>query len=75
MVIGLSFTAAYIIGEKFLGWDLRSLLGDFYVAPEGIGTIGCLLNFVVAIVISRITPEPSPELQRIVDDLRVPESH
>ena len=75
MVIGLSFTAAYIIGEKFLGWDLRSLLGDFYVAPEGIGTIGCLLNFVVAIVISRITPEPSPELQRIVDDVRVPESH
>ena len=73
MVVGLSFTAAYIIGEKFLGTDLKSVFGTWYIAPEGIGTIGCLLNFTTAIIVSRLTAPPSPELQKIVDDLRQPE--
>ena len=73
MLVGLGFTAAYIISEKFLGVDIKSMLGDWYVAPEGIGTIGCLLNFVVAITVSRMTSPPSEEIQQIVEDLRLPE--
>ena len=73
MVVGLSFTAAYVIAVKFIGIDLKSIMGDYYVAPEGVGTIGCLLNFVTAFVVGRMTPPPSPELQNIVDKLRVPE--
>ena len=74
MVAGLAFTATYIIGEKFLGFDFRGLLGEYYVAPEGIGTIGCLLNFAVAFLVSRSTAMPSEEVQKIVDQLRMPES-
>lgn len=72
MLAGLAFTATYIIGEKFIGIDFKSMLGDYYVAPEGIGTIGCLLNFAIALTVSRLTPKPSPEIQKIVDELRMP---
>ena len=74
MVVGLSFTAAYIISEKFLGVDLKGMLGQYHVAPEGVGTIGCLLNFIVAISVSRMTNPPSEEIQNIVDELRLPET-
>ncbi len=74
MLIGLGFTAAYIISEKFLGVDIKGMLGDWYVAPEGVGTIGCLLNFAVAITVSRLTAPPSEEIQQIVADLRLPET-
>ncbi|MEM9411365.1 MAG: sodium:solute symporter family protein [Planctomycetota bacterium] len=74
MVVGLVFTASYIISQKFLGVDLKAMLGNFHVAPEGIGAIGCLLNFVVAISISRVTKAPPMEIQNIVDELRAPET-
>ena len=73
MIVGLTFTASYVIAVKFVGVDLRGMLGDYYVAPEGVGTLGCLLNFATALLVSRMTPAPNPELQQIVDDLRVPE--
>ena len=31
-----------------------------------------LLNFLVAIVVSRITPSPPKEVQDIVEDIRIP---
>ena len=73
MIVGLSFTAAYVIAVKFMGVDLKGMMGDYYIAPEGVGTIGCLLNFATAYVVGRMTPAPSQELQDIVDELRAPE--
>lgn len=48
MIVGLVFTASYIIGTKYLGWP-NFILG---ITAEGIGAIGMLLNFVVAYLVS-----------------------
>ncbi|MGY8770446.1 MAG: sodium:solute symporter family protein [Pirellulales bacterium] len=42
------------------------------ISPQGVGTIGCLLNFIVAITVSRLTPAPPAEIQQLVEDVRIP---
>ncbi|WP_414563188.1 MULTISPECIES: sodium:solute symporter family protein [unclassified Anabaena] len=68
MLSGLIFTMIYIIGVKFAGMQPWF----FGVSPEGIGTLGMLINFVVTLVVSRLTPPPPPEIQALVEDLRSP---
>jgi len=68
MVVGLVFTATYIIGVSYFGMP-RWFLG---VSPEGIGTVGMLLNFVITIIVSRMTPEPPKEVQELVESVRIP---
>ncbi|HLP89892.1 MAG TPA: sodium:solute symporter family protein [Nostocaceae cyanobacterium] len=68
MLSGLIFTMIYIIGVKFGGWQPWF----FGVSPEGIGTLGMILNFIVTLVVSRLTPPPPPEIQALVEDLRTP---
>tara|TARA_B100001750_G_scaffold245960_1_gene266929 strand:+ start:1297 stop:3114 length:1818 start_codon:yes stop_codon:yes gene_type:complete len=70
MLSGLVFTAAYIVYFKFLGGTKAQLL--FGISPEGIGTLGMAVNFVVAFVVSRFTPPPPLEVQELVEDIRVP---
>ncbi|MBE9198267.1 MULTISPECIES: sodium:solute symporter family protein [unclassified Nodularia (in: cyanobacteria)] len=68
MLTGLIFTIVYIIGVKFGGMQPWF----FGVSPEGIGTLGMLINFVVTLVVSRLTPPPPAEIQAMVEDLRSP---
>lgn len=42
------------------------------ISPEGIGVIGMVLNFAVAIVVSRLTASPPNEIRKLVDSIRVP---
>ncbi|MDE5101760.1 MAG: cation acetate symporter, partial [Trichodesmium sp. St19_bin2] len=44
----------------------------FGISDQGIGTVGMLLNFVVSLVVSRMTSPPPLEIQKIVADLRSP---
>ncbi|HHE32594.1 MAG TPA: cation acetate symporter [Chlorobaculum parvum] len=73
MLSGLVFTAAYIIYFKFVNPAANNpdhwFLG---ISPEGIGTVGMVINFVVSLVVSRMTPEPPEEIQELVDSLRYP---
>ncbi|MQG02099.1 MAG: cation acetate symporter, partial [SAR202 cluster bacterium] len=80
MVVGLVFTYSYIEYFKglFLRWagspwseDVAEnwLMG---ISPEGIGTIGVLLNFAVAITVSHMTAEPSAKAQELVEHIRYP---
>jgi cation/acetate symporter len=68
MIVGLVFTATYIVGTKYLGWPNFV----FGITAEGIGAIGMLLNFLVAYLVSRATPPPPQEIQKLVDEIRVP---
>lgn len=68
MVVGLVFTAFYIIGTSYFGMP-RWFLG---VSPEGIGTVGMLLNFLITYFVSRMTPEPPKEIQDLVESVRIP---
>ncbi len=74
MLTGIIFTAGYIVFFKFLFPELNTeeywLLG---VSPEGIGTLGMALNFMVALVVSHATPAPPPAIQRLVENIRLPE--
>jgi cation/acetate symporter len=80
MLTGLIFTYAYI--EYFKGlflkwagapWGINSaehwLLG---ISPEGIGVIGMLLNFAVAIIVSFMTAAPPERVQHMVENIRIP---
>ncbi|MDE0086964.1 MAG: cation acetate symporter [Candidatus Poribacteria bacterium] len=73
MIVGFTFTAAYIIFFKFIKPDLNTpeywLWG---ISPEGIGTLGMVLNFIVSIVVSIFTPPPPEEVQVLVEEIRVP---
>jgi cation/acetate symporter len=73
MVSGLVFTFAYIVYFKFVDPQLSDpehwWLG---VSPEGIGTIGMLVNFAVALVVCHLTPPPPASVQQLVEDIRIP---
>jgi cation/acetate symporter len=68
MIVGLLFTLFYIVGTKFYGMPPWF----FGVSPEGIGTLGMIINFIVTLTVSRLTPPPPAEIQALVEDLRDP---
>ena len=73
MVTGLSFTFLYIGWFKL--WSPESNVAAnwlFGISPEGIGVIGMLLNFAVAIVVAKYTSAPPREIAWLVDKIRVP---
>ena len=73
MVVGIVFTTSYIIYFKFI--DKAANVAEnwlFGISPEGIGTIGMLINFSIAIGLSLKTKAPPEEVQRLVDRVRFP---
>ena len=74
MLSGLIFTATYIVFFKFISPELNTSKYWFLgISPEGIGVIGMIINFSVAIFISSITKPPPVEVYEIVDNIRMPE--
>jgi len=72
MVVGLAFTFSYIVYFKFINPTATSADWWFGISPEGIGTLGMIFNFVVAVVVSRMTAPPPEHIQHLVEDIRVP---
>ena len=73
MIIGILFTASYIIYFKpQLGGP--GLQENFWwgISPEGIGTLGMILNFGIALVVSRLTPPPPKEVVELTERIRTP---
>ena len=76
MIVGISLMLYYMAKFK-LGW-----LGEvppssewwFGISPEGFGSIAMLCNFVVSIVISKLTSPPPKKINDLVDNIRIPES-
>jgi cation/acetate symporter len=69
MVAGLLFTASYIIGSVYGGMSNWC----FGIGPQGIGTIGMLLNFAVTLGLTPLFPAPSAKVQEIIASIRQPE--
>lgn len=44
----------------------------FGTSPEGFGTFAMLINVVISITISRLTPAPPKDVQEIVERIRIP---
>jgi cation/acetate symporter len=73
MIVGILFTMSYIIYFKpQLGGPGTPDGYWFGIAPEGIGTLGMLINFIVAIVVSRVTPKVPEEVQDLTENIRYP---
>ncbi len=75
MICGMSFTTAYIIYFKFINPEANTAAHWLWgISPEGIGGVGMLLNFGVALVVSSFTSPPPTVVQDMVEDIRIPRS-
>ena len=73
MIIGLIFTLGYLIYFKFINPELNNKEHWWFgISPEGIGTLGMILNFVVSFIISKFTPPPPKHIQDLVEEIRIP---
>ena len=70
MIVGIGFTATYIIGNVYGGMSPWC----FGIKPQGIGAVGMLVNFTVALGLSRLFAPPSSEARAMVDSIRTPEA-
>ena len=80
MIAGLVFTCGYIeyfkgLFLKFLGSPWGENIASnwlFGISPEGIGVIGMILNFCVALLVSHVTSRPPREVVDLVGKIRIP---
>ena len=73
MVAGLAFTLYYIAYFKFMAPELNNAEHWWFgISPEGIGMLGALLNFAVAMTLSRMTAPVPSKVLALVDNIRVP---
>jgi cation/acetate symporter len=79
MLTGLLSTLLYIFWFK--GWffipgtEMMANTPDNWflgISPEAFGAVGALLNFSVALLVSRVSDAPPVEIQNLVEDIRVP---
>ncbi|GAA4257470.1 sodium:solute symporter family protein [Azospirillum formosense] len=76
MLTGLIFTMGYIL--YFKGIFIAPLAADvpanwmFGISPEGIGSVGMLLNFLVAFAVSKMTAAPPRDVQELIETIRLP---
>ena len=73
MVTGLLLMLFYMTKFKF-GWFGGGDQSDWWfgISPEGFGTLAMLFNFVVSLTVCHMTKEPSEEIQKLVEKIRIP---
>lgn len=79
MLVGLIATVLYIF--TYLGWFFipgTNMLPNteehwlWGISPLSFGTIGAVLNFATAFIVMKLTKAPPPEIQELVESVRVP---
>ncbi len=74
MLVGIGFTGFYIIGVQFLGMEKWTFgLFEQGINPQGIGSLGMILNFAVTLVLARFCAAAGPRAQQLIDTIREPE--
>jgi cation/acetate symporter len=81
MLAGIGVTMIYVFAHKGIffikGTDFLNLFGGkpnffFGISPNAFGAIGALINFVVAFAVKSFTTPVSPEIEAMVEDVRIP---
>lgn len=73
MVVGILFTFSYIVFFKFISPELNTPEYWFFgISPEGIGTLGMIINFVVATIVHKMTGDAPEDIQELVESIRYP---
>jgi cation/acetate symporter len=71
MIAGLALTITYMIYTlEVFGTSANDHI--LSISPEGIGTIGALVNFIVAIIVSKLTAPPPAHISEMVESIRYP---
>jgi len=73
MVIGMLCMLYYMVKFKF-DWFGGGSKEDWWfgISPEGFGTVAMMINFIVSIAFSFMFPKPPPEIQELVENIRIP---
>ncbi len=80
MLSGLFVTLFYVFAHKGLffikGTEYLGLIGGpnsfFGITPEAFGAVGACVNFGVAFLVDKMTPEPPEHIQHLVEMVRIP---
>ena len=73
MLAGLIFSFGYIAFFKFVAPEMNSAEHWLFgISPEGIGSIGAVVNFTLAFMVSRLTPDVPAEVVAMVNNIRIP---
>jgi cation/acetate symporter len=72
MLSGITLTAGYIIWFRFVRPEAGPSEWWWGISPQGIGSLGMVLNFAVALVVSAFTPAPPPAVAESVERIRYP---
>ncbi|WP_420459974.1 sodium:solute symporter family protein [Neolewinella sp.] len=75
MVVGILLMFGYMAVYR-LGWFVEALPPEsawwFGISPEGFGSVAMVVNLVVALTVSRVTPPPPEDVQEMVETIRIP---
>ena len=81
MLAGIGVTLAYVFQHKGIMFiSGTSFLGNLPpnwflgIEPNAFGVVGALVNFVVTVVVTRLTAPPPYSVSQLIDDIRVPVS-
>jgi cation/acetate symporter len=79
MITGMGFSAWYMLmtlyGGRYgiPGFGSHTKMDTWWdISPEGIGAVGMVINFVVTIVVSKLTAPPPQEVQDLIEEIRHP---
>ena len=73
MLVGLLGTFSYIVFFKFYVPELNNKENWFLgISPEGIGSVGMVLNLTITLLVSRFTKEPPEEVKDMIESIRLP---
>ncbi|MEX0332707.1 MAG: sodium:solute symporter family protein [Puniceicoccaceae bacterium] len=74
MLCGIGLTGYYIVAVVFFGMEKWTFgLSAQGIDPQGIGTIGMIVNFAVTASLAPFFPAPDARIQELVDKVREPE--
>jgi cation/acetate symporter len=80
MLAGLAVTLFYVFAHKGIffvkGTEYLDLIGGansfFTITPEAFGTVGAIVNFAVAYLVSKMSAPVPQHIQELVESVRVP---
>ena len=80
MLAGLLTTLFYVFAHKGIffvkGTEFVDMVGGengwFGIEPNAIGTVGAIVNFIVAFVVDKLTAPPPAHIQDMVESIRIP---
>jgi cation/acetate symporter len=80
MVAGLTVTLFYVFAHKGIlfikGTEFVELVGGnngwFGIEPNAIGTLGAIVNFIVAFIVCKVTAPTPQYVQDLVESIRIP---